>query len=60
MIGRYARRGAHHAQEHIRRDALPETRRQALIHKFTTRIGFLEPQKLRILAELFNRIGRDD
>jgi hypothetical protein len=58
MIERYARRGAHHAQEHIRRDALLKPRHEAPIHKFTTRIGILEPQKLRILAELFKRIGR--
>jgi hypothetical protein len=40
-------------QEHVWRDALPMPRRQVLIHKFTTRIGFLEPQKLPIFAELF-------
>src|SRR4051812_11034394 len=58
MIGRSTRRVAHHAQEHVRRDALAKSRWRALIHKFTMRIGLLEPQKLRILAELFNRNDR--
>src|SRR3954447_26559570 len=58
MIGRSPRRVAHHAQEHVRRDALAKSRWQALIHKFTMRIGLVEPQKLRILAELFNRNDR--
>src|SRR3954451_4780505 len=58
MIGRFGRRDAHHAQEHIGRDALAKSRQPALIYKFTTRNGFLEPQKSRILAELFNRNDR--
>jgi len=43
---------ARHAQEHIRRDALPkEGAVQAPFNKFTTQSPSIEPQNLRILIE---------
>ena len=45
-------------QEHIRRDALPKTRHKRCYINLPRGLASIEPQKLRIFAELFNRHDR--